>query len=134
LAIKGLTASIKSFLASNPIGWAVLGISAITGVIYAINKHNKKLEEARQEIIDAGETARSEISQTKSDLEDLTSSATDAIETYSSLVNGINTVNNTNVKLSSDEYDEFIESSDKLGELFPELITGLDDEGHYILN
>lgn len=140
-AFKGLTASIKStiasiwaFIVSNPVGWIVGAISLVAGLGVAIVSINKLIEKHREEIIETGETAREEISQIKSELESMESSVEDAGKTFAELVDGIDTLNNTNISLSDEEYEDFIASSNELAELFPQLVVGLDAEGNAILD
>ena len=95
---------------------------------------NKNIEEHRQEVIEAGKTAKNEISQSKRELESMKSSIEDAGKTYVKFIDGIDTLNHTNINLSDEDYKSFIDSNNELAELFPQLITGMDSEGNAILN
>lgn len=130
-AMKGLGSSILGAAKAHPI---LAIISAIALVGTAIVGVSKKIEEARQETIDAGTTAQDEISQLKNDLDSLASSAEEVGKTYSKLIKGVDTLNNKNVDLSDEDYNEFISSSNELAELFPQLVIGLDNEGNKILD
>ena len=56
-AFKGLGLSIKSLAVAHPILLALTATAAvIAGVTIAVKKHSEKLEEARQKIIEAGES------------------------------------------------------------------------------
>ncbi len=60
LLTKSIWANIKAmevWKASNPIGWVVAIGAAIIGVSLAVVNYNKKLEESRQETIEAGKEA-----------------------------------------------------------------------------
>ena len=141
LAVKGLGAKVKelsatiwSFLSTNPVGWIVAIIGSIIAATAAIATINKKIEEHRQKIIEAGETARESIKSAKSELDNLESSAKKAVDTYGKLIDGIDTLNGKNISLSDEEYNEFISASNELAELFPQLVIGLDNEGNKILD
>ncbi|MCM1496446.1 MAG: coiled-coil domain-containing protein 22 [Bacteroides sp.] len=134
ISIKNTTKTIWAFLTTNPIGQMVGVVSAITAVIATIVTINKKIEEHREKIKEAGETARDEIESLKSELDDLSSSADKAAESYSKLIDGVDSLNHTNISLSDEEYEEFISASNELAELFPELVIGLDKEGNKILD
>lgn len=131
--IKETSAAIWAFLTTNPVGWMVGVVAAIAGIITVITKVNKKIDEHREKIKETGEDARSTIESLQNDLDNLSSSAEKAIASYAKLIDGVNTLNNTNISLSDEDYDEFISSNNELAELFPELIIGLDEEGNKIL-
>jgi tape measure domain-containing protein len=48
VSIRTATAAVKGFLASNPIGWAILGITAIWGIIEALDLFSEKTDEAKE--------------------------------------------------------------------------------------
>ncbi|MEG1778881.1 MAG: hypothetical protein RR263_02175, partial [Oscillospiraceae bacterium] len=57
-AMLGLGATIKSVFLSNPIGWAIIGISTAVSVLSAVTDGAKhKTEEYRQKALDAANTA-----------------------------------------------------------------------------
>lgn len=57
-AIKGLGASIKTAIMTNPVGIAIMAISTAIGVATSlISKYNQQLEETRQKNIEAATTA-----------------------------------------------------------------------------
>ncbi len=47
-AVSSATVAVKGFLASNPIGWAILGITAIWGIVEAIDLFSEKTDEAKE--------------------------------------------------------------------------------------
>lgn len=47
-SVKAATIAVKGFLASNPIGWAILGITAIWGIIEALDLFSEKTDEAKE--------------------------------------------------------------------------------------
>ena len=100
---------------------------AVTATIVTINKNiRQKLKEAT--------AAREEIKSLQNDLNLFSSSANSALESYTKLMNSVDTSNHTNLSLSEEEYADFISASNELADLFPELVGGLDKEGNRILN
>lgn len=78
LGIKAVDAAVKSFEATNPIGWILLAITAVIAVvkgifdlIEAFNPSYETLKEAAQESIDAWKDAEDELDQVKDKLEEI---------------------------------------------------------------
>ena len=71
-SIKAATAGLITFLATNPIGWAILAAGAIFGAVKAVDALTESFEEAQEkaaESRDAYQTTTSEIEQLNSELE-----------------------------------------------------------------
>lgn len=113
-----------------------IGISLlITGdikLVDALITTEEELEEQRQAIISAGETARQTIDQIESDFESHTSTVKDVKDRYIELSQGVNNLGKANQNqgsLSSDEYAEFLDISNQLTDAFPTLKTGVLSTG-----
>lgn len=132
--IKDTVTSIRTFITASPMGIIVGIASAVIAVTAVIVTINKKIEEHRQKLKEAGAAAREEIKSLKNDLESFSSSVNSALESYTKLMNGVDTSNHTNLSLSDEEYTDFISASNELADLFPELVGGLDKEGNRIVN
>ncbi len=65
-SVSAAATAIKSFLLTNPLGWAILAGTAILGVTTAFKNHSKAVEEARQS---AQESAKS-FSDSQSSIDD----------------------------------------------------------------
>ena len=89
-----------------------------------INK-TKYLNESVEKTMSAYEEASQKASQYKKEIEDL-------IPTYEKLSKGVNQYGK-NVSLTDDEFKEYIDTTNKLAEMFPELVSGWDSEGNAIL-
>ncbi len=136
-AMKGLGATLKSFFLTNPIGWGVLAVGTIGSIITAVNSHNKKIEEARQEIAQLGEEARNAVDTINSNFESTKSTVDDVSQRYAELAQGVNNLGKASQNqgnLSNDEYSEFLDISNQLAELFPRLTVGYDENGNAILD
>lgn len=55
-------------------------------------------------------------------------------EKYVELSDGVDKFSNENVALSNDDYQNFLDISNQLAELFPSLVSGYDSNGNAILN
>lgn len=133
-AIWKQVAATATWLATNPAGWITAGVLAIGTAITAIFAINKAIDKHRQKIIETGETASENIQTIKDNLSNMKSSVEDACNTYEQLQAGVDISTNTNLSLSDEDYQKFLDTNNQLAELFPELIKGTDIEGNAILN
>lgn len=134
MKIKDTVTSILTFITASPVGRIVGIASAVIAVTATIVTINKKIEEHRQKLKEAGAAAREEIKSLQNDLDSFSSSANSALDSYTKLMNCVDTSNHTNLSLSEEEYADFISASNELADLFPELVGGLDKEGNRIIN
>mgnify|MGYP000622794151 CR=1 FL=1 len=110
------------------------GISAIiTGVVSAfatwINSSKK--------ITEAAEEAKDKISSINDDLKSNTETVENAKQRYAELaqeVENLGQVSQSRGSLSTDEYEEFLDLSNQLAGVFPQLTKGYDDNGNAILD
>lgn len=103
-----------------------LAVTAIDDYIHRIDN----LKEAAEE-------AKSAIDTIKSDFDSLTSTTNDVKERFAELAQGVENlgkVNQSRGALSTDDYDKFLDLSNQLAELFPQLTKGYDDNGNAILD
>lgn len=133
-AIWEQIAATVTWMATNPAGWITAGVLAIGTAITAIFAINKAIDKHRQKIIETGETASENIQTIKDNLSNMKSSVEDACNTYEQLQAGVDISTNTNLSLSDEDYQKFLDTNNQLAELFPELIKGTDIEGNAILN
>lgn len=133
-AIWKQVAATATWMATNPAGWITAGVLAIGTAITAIFAINKAIDKHRQKIIETGETASENIQTIKDNLNNMKSSVEDACNTYGQLQAGVDISTNTNLSLSDDDFQKFLDTNNQLAELFPELVKGTDTEGNAILN
>lgn len=147
--LKSFVSSLLSMGANMLAGFAIGAV--ISGVVTLIDNYIHKSEE----MIQAGEEARSSIQSTfdefssaKTSLTDLgksfadnadditnTGSAIDALANkYVELSQGVNTLTNANKSLSDTDYEDYINLSNQLAESYPSLVAGYDAQGNAILN
>lgn len=136
IKIKKVTAFMWEFLATNPLGWATLIIGAIAGVALGIKKYNDSLEEAKQKIWETAEESKSVVRTIKSDFDELSSTADNIKQRFAQLAQEVQNLGKTNQSrgsLSNEEYAEFLNLSNQLAELFPQLTVNYDENGNAIL-
>lgn len=111
-----------------------LGISAIiTGVVSAFATWIN----SSKEITEAAEEAKDKIASINDDLKTNTETVENAKQRYAELaqeVENLGKVNQSRGSLSTDEYEEFLDLSNQLAEVFPQLSKNYDDNGNAILN
>lgn len=152
LAGKAMSVGLK-------IASSVLTTLAIQAAMFAVTEGGKWIWEniinATNTAIKKGEEAQSAFddiykgfSQKKSSVLDLavdvsdnsadistTSAAVDALgKKYETLSEGVNKFTNENKSLSTEEYQDYLDISNQLAELFPELVSGYDEQGNALLS
>ena len=136
IKIKEATVSLWTFLTTTPAGWATLIIGALAGAAFGIKKYNDYLEESKQKIRETADEAKSAVDNIKSDFNKLSSATGDIKKRYAELaqeVENLGKVNQSRGNLNNEEYAEFLNLSNQLAELFPQLTVNYDDNGNAIL-
>lgn len=132
LLTASIWANIKAlgkWLVTNPIGWAILGGTAIFGLAKAYDALTDSTEEVKERtdaLLDSYNTAISEANSNAKTIESLASR-------YETLSKGVNNLGE-NVSLTADEYSEYNDIVNQIAEMFPAMITGYTDEGNAILS
>ncbi len=119
-----------AFLAS----WSISKI--VSGIDHLINK-TKYEAEALEEIVQKAETAKSEFKSIKDELDSTKDKVDEVSKKYAELaqnVGKLGTLNQNQGSLSNDDYQEFLDISNELAELFPSLTIGYDENGNAILD
>lgn len=110
------------------------GISAIiTGVVSAFATWIN----SSKEITEAAEEAKDKIASINDDLKTNTETVENAKQRYAELaqeVENLGKVNQSRGSLSTDEYEEFLDLSNQLAGVFPQLTKSYDDNGNAILD
>lgn len=132
LLTASIWANIKAlgkWLITNPVGWAIIGGTAIFGLVKAYDALTDSVEEVQERTDKLLDSYNSAISEANSNAKTIESLA----DRYGELSKGVNNLGE-NVSLTSDEYSEYKEIVDQIAEMFPTLITGYTDEGTAILS
>lgn len=126
LLTASIWANIKAlgkWLVTNPIGWAILGGTAIFGLVKAYDALTDSTEDVKERtdaLLDSYNTAISEANSNAKTIESLASR-------YETLSKGVNNLGE-NVSLTADEYSEYNDIVNQIAEMFPTMITGYIDE------
>ena len=132
LLTASIWANIKAlgaWLVTNPIGWAILGGTAIFGLVKAYDALTDSVEEVKERTDALLETYNSAISEANSNAQTIESLAS----RYEKLSKGVNNLGE-NVSLTADEYSEYNDIVNQIADMFPTMITGYTDEGNVILS
>lgn len=95
------------------------------------------MDQQFQKITEAAEKAKDKISSINDDLKTNTETVKNAKQRYAELaqeVENLGKVSQSQGSLSTDEYKEFLDLSNQLAGVFPQLTKGYDDNGNAILN
>lgn len=136
-SIGSAALSMAKWLVTTPAGWATTIIGGIVGITHAISSHNKKVEEAKKEAREAAEQAVSSIDQIDSEYKNNSNTINDLKKRYAELAQGVKNLGKANQSqgnLSNDEYKEFLDYSNQLAELFPQLTNSYDENGNALLS
>lgn len=132
LLTASIWANIKAlgkWLITNHVGWAILGGTAIFGLVKAYDALTDSVEEVEERTENLLESYNSAISEANSNAKTIESLA----DRYETLSKGVNNLGE-NVSLTSDEYSEYNDIVNQIADMFPTLITGYTDEGNAILS
>ena len=156
--VTSLSARLKSFATSTRaffknLGWNLLAgtINALGGMLISsvvsligvgVSKLYKQIsgkaaEEAKQEIQQLGETARSEFDSIQQNLSSTISTVDEVKQHYAELAQGVGDLGKATQNqgtLTTDDYKDFLDISNQLSDLFPTLTQGYDDNGNAIIN
>ena len=123
-----------AWLITNPAGWLILGASAAAIAVHEIKKHKQAQEEAFESAKKKADDAKSKIKSLQSEIKQNADTVDEAGKKYAELAQGVNQLTGKNISLSDDEYKEFLDVSNQLAEVFPQLTKGYDDNGNAILD
>lgn len=123
--LKGLGVAMMS----NPILLIGTVIATTVGIIsFASNKIKQHYEDLKQKADEVTQTYQSqaeELNNTKEQLDKLK-------DKYAELSKGVDE-HNRNISLTDDKYSEYLDICNQIGDMFPSLIQGFDDQGNAIL-
>lgn len=135
---KALSFAMK---AVSSVGWMMLitGVTKLIGVGFkALDKYvlnrDKYEAEALEKMSEKAQDAQSKIKSLQSEIKQNADTVDQAGKKYAELAQGVNQLTGKNISLSDDEYKEFLDVSNQLAEVFPQLTKGYDDNGNAILD
>lgn len=123
--VKGLGAALKALFLNNPIGLALMAVTAITAIVSAVKRAKEEAKQAAQETLNAYKDAQNTLKSNKNTINEISSD-------YERLSKGVDDFGN-NIGLTTDEYKKYNEITNKIADMFPEMISGYTKEGNAIL-
>lgn len=135
IGLMGIKAKATSLL--------INGLKAATGMLVtallamAIGKVVEGLDNLihrKERIAEAAETAKNKINELNNSFEKNRQAVDDIKKRYAELAQGIDQLTGKNLTLSTEDYEEFLNLSNQLAELFPNLTKNYDSNGNAILN
>ena len=134
IATKALAAAKAALVvAGNMFITAALSF-AIYKLIEGFDHLRKTLIPTKEELEELAQTAKQAVSDIKESFKDLETTTDDIKQRYAELAQGIDQASGKNLTLSTDDYNEFLDLSNQLAELFPNLTKRYDENGNAILN
>lgn len=133
VSAKGLKATFKSLGAAIPVwGWIAIGVEVLISVISAISLAAEKSAQKMEELNSEFETLTSEISSSASSYQQLATQFNQIVPRFTELADGVDQFGK-NIRLTDEEYAEFLQLNNQIAEMFPELNLGIDENGNYML-
>lgn len=142
---KTVAASLISIGVSMAISFAITQI--IKGIDILINGNKRLIESGKNAADSISEEFESynknvstlkTVSETLADETTSINSTSDAIsnlgDKYVELSNGVNSFDNSNISLTNEEYQMFLDTSNKIAEVLPSLVNKYDANGNAMLN
>lgn len=139
-ANNGLTASTKSVSNAFSGLWTIIKAHPLVVLGTAVTAGVMIWQKYKQSVIDikeAGETARSEFKSIQDEMNSTASKVNEVKDRYAELAQGVGDLGKATQNqgsLSNDDYEEFLNISTELSELFPSLTNHYTDNGKAILN
>lgn len=122
---------VIKFLFTTKAGLTGLALTAgaiiTTKAIDVLNIDASNTAKEAKEIVSAFQESQATIKEHKQTIDELSTS-------YTELSKGVNVATNTNLTLSDEEYQQYLNTCNQIADLYPELVTGYDLQGNAILN
>lgn len=125
-------ATLISLLA--PIAPYLIAIGAAAVALYGIYKIWDTLTISVDEANEALGEFNTKYNKTASEIKKHQKAVENLSDSYFELAKGVDSVTGKNINLSNEDYDKFVATNQELAEMFPELISGVDEYGNYILD
>lgn len=129
IAAKAAAIGHQLLNAALSMGITMLASFAIQALTTAIDKMIVTTKEA----IEAGQEAADTIKSIKDELDSTGDTVSDISERFAELAQGVDMFNGKNISLTNEEYEEFLDLSNKLADLFPTLTRHYDENGNAIV-
>lgn len=125
---KALGNAIKVAFLSNPIGWILGIVTAVTALLPLLNDWIDKTEEVSK----ASEDALNKYKETTDSLKESKKTINEISSDYEKLAMGVDELGN-NISLSTSEYERYNDIVNKIADMFPTMVRGYTAEGNAII-
>lgn len=106
---------------------AILAITAALKAVDILNLNPSETAKEAEKLSSNYQDSLERIQEHKESIKELSA-------TYKELSQGVNTSTNTNLNLTNEEYSKYLDTCNKIAELYPTLVTGYDLQGNAIVN
>ena len=128
-AVAGASAGIKGLWAAIPgAGQIMIIVAAISAVVAIVDSLTTSAKEAAK----AAEEAVTEYENATKTLKDHSATIEEIKDDYKELADGVDELGR-NISLSTDEYKRYNEITNKIADMFPEMVSGYTEEGNAII-
>lgn len=129
----GLAASIKAIWTANPVGFVLTVISTVLSLIPVVKSVAGTFAKSSEEITQSAQEAKREIDSLSSSFKQDAKTVNDYAERFAELAQGVDMLSGKNISLTADDYEEFLDLSNQLAEIFPTLSRNYDENGNAIV-
>lgn len=129
MSLTAGTTAFKLFNAAATMGISLLAGLAIEGII----KLADELIVTSEEIKEAANQAQDAITSLASEFKQDAKTVSDYAERFAELAQGVDMLSGKNISLTMDDYEEFLDLSNQLADIFPTLSRNYDENGNAIV-
>lgn len=129
ISLKAGSVAFKLFNAAATMGISLLAGLAIEGII----KLADELIVTSEEIKEAANQAQDAITSLASEFKQDAKTVSDYAERFAELAQGVDMLSGKNISLTMDDYEEFLDLSNQLADIFPTLSRNYDENGNAIV-
>ena len=119
------------------VGTAFLSTIAINVAFAAIGGIIKLIDDAihrSEKLIATGKQAQKDIEETRTSIVEAEDFQKDSAKDFTKLREGVSPSTNKNISLTNEQYEQYIELSNKVAEIYPSVVSSYDAQGNAILN
>lgn len=120
-----LQAATLALNAALSMGISMLISAGVSALMSWINRAD--------ELADKVKDVTTEYNNQKKELKDTKATINEVADSYAELSKGVDTSTNENINLDTDEYQQYLDIVNQIGDTFPNLISGYDAQGNAIL-
>ena len=135
IGLMGIKTKVTTALVNGlKIALSTIGIMLVTNLIgYLVTAIDNFIHRSER-IAETAKEAKKKIDELNSSFKELESTTNNVKEKYAELAQGVDQLTGKNLTLSTDDYNEFLNLSNQLSELFPTLTKNYDENGNAILD